>query len=332
MTSKRPGSVAMKIVAASTCWYAVSTSGNSAPTSSTVRRHRWPANQHVVLVDQGEVLARGGPAARAKASRTTRSTPKRVLTLTSVATSCGVPTRSAPPLPTYGPSVPSRTTTKSMPFGATRRRRAGWHARVELGRAQVDEVVEGEPQRQQHAALEDAAGHGRVADGPEQDRVVAAELLDAPTPAGSPRWRASGRAEVVLGRLHADSGGHGLEHLQALGDHLRADAVAADDGEVERGRGRRCTRSHTRQGTASRLSGWLFHIANDPRSVRSGGRSRPCATRHTARSEVDDRVVLRADRRGDLGSDVLGQRRVGVEDHQGRCRGCRCGPPACRRC
>jgi hypothetical protein len=43
MTSNRQGSVARKIVAASTCWYAVSTSGNSAPTSSTVRRHRCPA-------------------------------------------------------------------------------------------------------------------------------------------------------------------------------------------------------------------------------------------------------------------------------------------------
>jgi hypothetical protein len=37
----------------------------------------------------------------------------------------GVPTRSAPPLPMYGPSVPSRTTTKSMPSGATRARSRG---------------------------------------------------------------------------------------------------------------------------------------------------------------------------------------------------------------
>src|SRR5665647_3462642 len=43
ITSKRPGSVTMKIVAASTCRYAVDTPGNSAPTSSTVRRHRSPA-------------------------------------------------------------------------------------------------------------------------------------------------------------------------------------------------------------------------------------------------------------------------------------------------
>ncbi len=40
--------------------------------------------------------------------------PYAVFRLTSVATSCGVPVRSVPPLPTYGPSVPSRTTTKSI--------------------------------------------------------------------------------------------------------------------------------------------------------------------------------------------------------------------------
>ena len=54
------------------------------------------------------------PARGANASRTTRSTPKAVLSETSVATSCGVPLRSTPPLPVYGPSVPSRTTTKSI--------------------------------------------------------------------------------------------------------------------------------------------------------------------------------------------------------------------------
>ncbi len=60
---------------------------------------------------------RGRAWARANASRTTRSTPYAVLTDTSVAISAGVPTRSAPPLPTYGPSVPSRTTTKSTSPG-----------------------------------------------------------------------------------------------------------------------------------------------------------------------------------------------------------------------
>ena len=42
-----------------------------------------------------------------------RSTPIRVFTEPCVATSCGVPLRSTPPSPTYGPSVFSRITMKS---------------------------------------------------------------------------------------------------------------------------------------------------------------------------------------------------------------------------
>ena len=93
--------------------------------------------------------------------------------LTSVAISCGVSLRSRPPLPAYGPSVPSRTTTMSI-SGRVRERAA--HAGVEPGGAQVHVVVEFEAQAQQQAALEDSAGHRRVADRAEQDRVVLAQL------------------------------------------------------------------------------------------------------------------------------------------------------------
>ena len=48
-----------------------------------------------------------------------------MLTLTSVATSAGVPVRSEPPLPTYGPSVPSRTTTKSTVLPAVTQSASG---------------------------------------------------------------------------------------------------------------------------------------------------------------------------------------------------------------
>ena len=107
--------------------------------------------------------------------------------------------------------------------------------RVELGRAQVDVVVHGETQRKQHPALEHAARHGRVADGTEQDAVVALELLDDARREGLTGAVPAGRAEVVLGRAHLDVSSSRLEDLQALGDHLRSDAVAADDGDVEGG-------------------------------------------------------------------------------------------------
>jgi hypothetical protein len=101
------------------------------------------------------------------------------------------------------------------------------HARVEPGGPEVDVVVELEAQPQQQAALEDAARHGGVADGAEQDRVVLLELgehrfgqeLTGGVPARG--------AEVVVGRLGA---GHDLlQHLQRLVDDLRPDAVSRDD-------------------------------------------------------------------------------------------------------
>ena len=74
---------------------------------------------------------RGRAAARANASRTTRSTPMPVLTLLLGGDLGGVPSRRTPPAPAYGPSVPSRTTTQvdvaRLDVG---QRRA--HARVEL--------------------------------------------------------------------------------------------------------------------------------------------------------------------------------------------------------
>ena len=59
------------------------------------------------------------PGAPEKAARTTRSTPNAVFTLSWVATSSGVPCRSTPPGPGYGPSVPSRYDEESMSAGST---------------------------------------------------------------------------------------------------------------------------------------------------------------------------------------------------------------------
>ena len=65
---------------------------------------------------------------------------------------------------------------------------------------QVDVVVEREPDAQQQAAFEHTAGHRRVADGAEQDRVVAAQFVDARRRAAPRRSRGSaarrGRSSV----------------------------------------------------------------------------------------------------------------------------------------
>ena len=117
--------------------------------------------------------------------------------------------------------------------------RAG-DAGEELGRAQVDVVVERKAKGEQHAPLEDAGGDARVADGAEEDAVVAAQLLDDGVGQGLAGAVPAGRAEVVLGGAEVDAGG--AEDLQALRDNLGADAVAADDGDVEAGL--RCVRAH----------------------------------------------------------------------------------------
>ena len=179
---------------------------------------------------------RGRAWARAKASRTTRSTPNRVLTLTSVAISFGVPVRSdaaVADVRTLGALADDDEVdaVRGDPLDGQR----ALHPGVELGRAQVDVLLQGEAQRQQHAALEDAARHGRVADRAEQDRVVAAQLLEDRVGQRLAGGVPAPGAEVVLGRveLGAGAGGDRLEDLEALGDDLRADPVAADDGEVD---------------------------------------------------------------------------------------------------
>ena len=212
------------------------TSGNSAPTASTVRRHRWPAWSSTLCLCTSVSFLRGRVAARANASRTTRSTPNAVLTLTSVAISCGVPTRSAPPLPVYGPSVPSRTTTKSIsPGSASGPPDAG----EQPGRPQVHVLVELEAQSQEQAALE-RRPLGTPGSPMAPSRIASWSRISSSTESGrlSPvacQRRAPRSYSVGLDRDPLDAGDL-LEDAQALGDDLGTDAVAGHDSEPDGGR------------------------------------------------------------------------------------------------
>ena len=168
-----------------------------APTGRRRARARWSCAP-------GSAAGAGGAAARAKASRTTRSTPYAVLMLTSVAISCGRAARGRRRrCRRTGPRCPrGRRRSRCRPVRAPASGRG--HARVELGRAQVDVVVEREAQPQQQPALEDAAGHARVADGAEQDRVVAAQLVEHRVGQGLAGRVPAPGAEVVLGGLELD--------------------------------------------------------------------------------------------------------------------------------
>ncbi|OBJ37266.1 hypothetical protein A5621_15110 [Mycobacterium colombiense] len=52
------------------------------------------------------------------------------------------------------------------------------HSRIQPARPQVDVMVQLETQAQQQPSLQHTAGHRRVTDGPEQDRVMRAQLVD----------------------------------------------------------------------------------------------------------------------------------------------------------
>jgi hypothetical protein len=116
-------------------------------------------------------------------------------------------------------------------------------ARVELGGAEVDVVVEAEAQLQQDVPLQDPRGHALVARGgadrAEEDRVVRAQLLEGLLREGLPRREPVVGADAELPLLHGDAGrgGHGVEDLLGLGHDLRADAVAGDDGDLQVGGG-----------------------------------------------------------------------------------------------
>ena len=116
------------------------------------------------------------------------------------------------------PSVFSRTTRKSTPslYGWTR-----------LERPQVHVEIEREAHLQQQAALEHAGRHVGRADRAEQDRVVAAQLVEHRVGQDVAGREVAAAAEVVVGRVERDAGG--AHDLQRLGGHFGPDAVAADD-------------------------------------------------------------------------------------------------------
>jgi Arc/MetJ-type ribon-helix-helix transcriptional regulator len=118
-------------------------------------------------------------------------------------------------------------------------------------------VVELEAQPQQQAPLEDAAGYARVADGPEQDGVVLAQLVEHAVGQRLAGRVPASRAEVVRRLLDLDLGRVEcrVEDLEALRDDLGPDAVARDDREPDAARhARHASRAVRQAGMPSRMS------------------------------------------------------------------------------
>ena len=91
-------------------------------------------------------------------------------------------------------------------------------------------MVEFESQPQQQATFQHAAGHRGVTDRAEQESLVTADLLQHRVRERFPGPVPALGAQVVAGLFDRETGC--LEHLERLGHHLRADPVAADNGEL----------------------------------------------------------------------------------------------------
>ncbi len=119
------------------------------------------------------------------------------------------------------------------------RRQAGErraHARHQARRAQVDVEVEVAPELEQRAPERDVIGNLLgPADGAEEDRIVAADLL---LPVGRHHAavalvvRPRREVEVVELQADAEAAGRRLEDAESLGNHFLADAVAGNDGDA----------------------------------------------------------------------------------------------------
>ena len=106
---------------------------------------------------------------------------------------------------------------------------------------QVDEVVQAEAQLEQQFTLDDAGRDPGVARGrpdrAEEDGVAGAEIGEGFVRQGLPRFEPVLGAKLVVGLLQHDAlrGGSLFEDLHGFGRDLGADAIAGNNGQINRG-------------------------------------------------------------------------------------------------
>ena len=99
-------------------------------------------------------------------------------------------------------------------------------SRVHEG-SKVHVEVEGEAHLEQQAPLDQPRRHLRGSDGPQVEGVQGAPLLDHLVRKHGAVTPVAGTTQVVVDGFQLDSGRS--DHLEALGDHIGPDAIAADD-------------------------------------------------------------------------------------------------------
>ena len=163
-----------------------------------------------------------------------------------------------------------------------RRYRAG----VQAGGAQVDVVVEGEAQLQEHFAFDEAGGNLAAArvgtDGTEENRVVLLEGFHGGLGQGLTGFEPVLGAELVLGGVDGDVfelAGAGEDAL-GFGNDFGADAVAGDDGEVDATCFSHASTVIRARGRAVGCAGGFSESGpSESGSFRAGGKTRSVANR-----------------------------------------------------
>ena len=108
------------------------------------------------------------------------------------------------------------------------------HARIHLRRAQVDVLIEGEPQPQQQPALQQTAGDRgtarRRAHRAENDRLRLGELGEGLVIEDLTGRQPVVGAQIVVAELEGVLTHRGLQHLEGLGDDFGTDTVPGNHG------------------------------------------------------------------------------------------------------
>ena len=151
-------------------------------------------------------------------------------------------------------------------------------------RPKVHVLVQPEPRLQQQIAFQHPRLDARVADRAEEDRVEAAQPLELVVGQRVARAQVAVGPEIEFDQVERRVAPHGIEHLEALADDLRARAVAPDHPDA----------IGTRHGVSSFVAALRVrdvHRAVDGREVRPGARldhvGRDTATGDPAPVDVD---------------------------------------------
>ena len=187
-------------------------------------------NQHVVLVDQGQVLP-----ARGRSLEGVAHDPLDAVGRVDAALGgdlVGGPHAHGPAVAAVQALGPLANDDEVDVSGAGQ---GAGHALVVLGGSQVHVVVEREAQLEQESAFKNARRDGGVADGAEEDHVVALDglqvLVGERVSGGVPALRS--QVEVSRGVVDASFRQDSVEDLEAFGHDLLADSVAGDYCDIQ---------------------------------------------------------------------------------------------------